>query len=350
MSRGGRNLIVVGGGPVGLYTAIVAAQAGLSVSVVESRADPIDKACGEGLMPSAVERLASIEVDPAGRDFDGITYLSADGASRSHASFPHEPGRGVQRVVLHEALSVRAKELNVRRVHARVVGVSQNDDTTTAHLASGVDVSGDYLVGADGLHSTVRREVGLVPTAARRGRYGLRQHYLVEPWSSAVEVYWGRGAEAYVTPISDDAVGVAILGRRDAASFNERLTAFPALADRLRAAAAVGAVLGAGPLRQAVKARVRGRVLLVGDAAGYVDALTGEGLAVGFASAHALVSAVETNQGARYERDWRRVTRDYRWLTQSLLVATRSESARRLLVPTATRLPKIFTAAVGRLS
>jgi flavin-dependent dehydrogenase len=350
MSTLQRDLVIVGGGPIGLVTGILAAQDGMSVTLLESRADPIDKACGEGLMPRAIERLAEITVDPIGRNFDGITYLDAAGGRRVYAPFQGSPGRGVQRIVLHEALTLRAKEVDVQRRQGRVVRVSQDGGSATAHCADGVAFMARYLVGADGLHSTVRREIGLATKSRKHARYGLRQHFLTKPWSTSVEVYWAPESEAYVTPVSDDVVGVAILGGRGSDPFDARIAAFPALTDRLGDARKVGTVLGAGPLRQVVKGRVRGRVLLVGDAAGYVDALTGEGLAVGFASAHALVGAIQRGRPTDYERDWRLITRHYRWLTQSLVASTRHRSVRRLVVPTAARLPKAFSAAVNSIA
>lgn len=350
MSKYRPDLLVVGGGPVGLVTGILAAQCGLSVTLLESRADPIDKACGEGLMPRALERLAEISVDPVGRNFDGITYLDATGGRRAYAPFQSAPGRGVQRVVLHEALTLRAKEVDVQRRQGRIVRVSQDGGSATAHCVDGVAFTARYLVGADGLHSTVRREIGLAAQRRSPARYGLRQHFLIKPWSTSVEVYWAPQSEAYVTPVSDGVVGVAILGGRSSAPFDERIAAFPALAGSLGAGRKVGTVLGAGPLRQVVKDRVRGRVLLVGDAAGYVDALTGEGLAVGFASAKALIAAVRKGRPADYERDWRRITREYRWLTQSLVVSTRHPSVRRLVVPAAARLPRLFSVAVNSIA
>jgi flavin-dependent dehydrogenase len=95
---------------------------------------------------------------------------------------------------------------------------------------------------------------------------------------------------------------------------------------------------------------VAGRVLLVGDAAGYVDALTGEGLALAFAQAEAAVRAITDGVPQRYERDWGRLTRRYRWLTAALLAATRPQAARRALVPASRLLSPVFGGVVNALA
>ncbi len=192
--------------------------------------------------------------------------------------------------------------------------------------------------------------LGLEVESSSRGarRFGLRSHVATVPWSSYVEVHWSSLGEAYVTPVADDRVGVAVLTdqRRP---LPELLAGFPTLAPRLRGVAPSRA-RGAGPLRQRSTARVRGRVLLVGDAAGYVDALTGEGIAVGLAQARAAIAAVVAGDPARYERDWRRVTRRHDLMTQGLLTATRHQAVRRRIVPTAARLPRVFATAVNQLA
>ena len=294
------DLLVVGGGPVGLATALYAERAGLSVAVAERRAGPVDKACGEGLMPGAVQALAELGVRPPGFAFHGIRYT--DSRRSAEARFRAGEGLGVRRTVLHESLSSAAAASGVRVLHRDVDVVVQDRDAVQAG-----DLRARYVAAADGLHSPLRRSLGLAALAAGPARFGLRRHFRVEPWTDLVEVHWSDAAEAYVTPVASDVVGVAVLSSRRE-PFEAQLRRFPELAKRLPEHAATAA-RGAGPLRQRATARVAGRVLLVGDAAGYVDALTGEGIAVGLASARALVDAVRRNAPYRYEREWRAATR-----------------------------------------
>ncbi len=335
------EVLVVGGGPVGLAAAIEARLAGREVVVVEPRPSPVDKACGEGLMPGTLRALQRLGVDPEGWGLRGISYRTAAGRHVDHA-FRTGSGRGVRRTTLHASLGARADQLGVTRVVGRVTAVEQDDDGVTA-----AGVRARWLLAADGLHSTVRRLVGLErPVPRRRRRFGLRRHVALAPWTDLVEVHWARGAEAYVTPVGPDLVGVAILGPPHT-DWDATLVALPRLAERLAGAAPVGPTLGAGPLRQTTTARTSGRVALVGDASGYVDALTGEGLRVGLAQARAAVAHLGDPAG--YERAWREVTRDYRLLTSGL-VAWAGTPARRAIVPVAAGAPWLYGAVVERLA
>ncbi|NKY09201.1 FAD-dependent monooxygenase [Cellulomonas hominis] len=335
------DVLVAGGGPVGLVAAIEARLAGLTALVVEPRTGSVDKACGEGLMPQAVAALDRLGVDPPGRPLAGIAYVRDD--LRAEHRFAGPPGRGVRRTTLHAALAARAADLGVARLRGRVTDLRQDADGVEA-----AGVRARWLLGCDGLHSTVRRLTGLEAPAARgrARRFGVRRHYRVAPWTDLVEVHWGRRTEAYVTPVAPGLVGVALLGPSPIDADAE-LAGMPVLAARLVAAPVDAADRGAGPLRQRTRARTAGRVLLVGDASGYVDALTGEGLRLGFAQARAAVA--HRDDPAGYERAWAAATRDYRLLT-STLVAAATSPLRGALVPAAVRLPPVFAGAVERLA
>jgi len=171
----------------------------------------------------------------------------------------------------------------------------------------------------------------------------------VPPWTDLVEVHWLDDVEVYVTPIGSGTVGVAVLGGAPL-DLDAAIHRLPMLTRRLGSAERVSEPRGAGPLRQRVRARHTGRVLLVGDAAGYVDALTGEGMRIGFAEAEAVVRAIADDDPARYEDDWRRITRSYRWLTGGLLWAASRRRIRPLIVPAARAVPPAFARVVDSLA
>lgn len=340
--RGATEVLVVGGGPIGLASAIEARMAGLDTVIVEPRVGVIDKACGEGLMPGAVPALERLGVHPRGFPLRGIDYR--DGVRSAQHRFVVGDALGVRRTTLHAALHERAEELGVRFVTDRVDAVEQDATGVTA-----AGIRADWLLAADGLHSTVARATGLHSETPRpRRRYGLRRHYAVEPWSDLIEVHWTRLGELYVTPTADGVVGLSLLTRRGV-RFDDALAASPELAGRVRGLEPATELRGAGPFRQNTRARSSGRVLLVGDASGYVDALTGEGIRIGLSQARAAVDAVVFRDASRYERAWREVTRDFRRLTGTIVRVAMSP-VRGLIVPIASGAPGIFEGAVERIA
>ncbi len=353
------DVLVAGGGPAGLATALQCTRLGLDTVVLEPRPGPVDKACGEGLTPAAAVAVADLvgAGNVGGVPLRGIRYLqeAAPGAEQlsAEARYARGEGRGVRRTDLHGALDAAVRAAGIRVQTGQVREVHQDCDRVTAG-----GMSARYLVAADGLHSPIRAALGLDRSAASRRvstrtdrrppRYGLRRHFAVRPWTDLVEVHWSCGAEAYVTPVGPELVGVAVLTSQRR-PFEAHLRDFTQLAERLPAHAATQ-VRGAGPLLQRATAPRAGRVLLVGDAAGYVDALTGEGIALSLACARSLARCLAAGRPEAYEQAWRRESRRYRLITQALLWAGRRPAVRRSIVPAAHRLPGVFAAAVNQLA
>jgi flavin-dependent dehydrogenase len=170
----------------------------------------------------------------------------------------------------------------------------------------------------------------------------------MKPWGDTVEIHYGRHAEIYVTPVADNEVGIAMLGSQHT-DFDAAIADIPELATRLAGVSLSSSRRGAGPFRQRTRARTAGRVLLVGDASGYVDAITGEGLRLGFAQASAAVGCIVADDPQRYEVEWKRITRDFR-VTTTALVRFATSPLRRTIVPLSAALPGRFGAVVESLA
>lgn len=339
-----RDVVIVGGGPAGLATAIRARQRGLPATVLDAGSPPLDKPCGEGLMPDARQRLEELGVHLPSRSravFRGIRYL--DGDRVADAEFPSGTGLGVRRTELHRAMVLRAEELGVElRWKTRVEGLAEGGVRTCDGK-----MAARWIVGADGLCSRVRRWAGLEGRPSRSRRFGVRRHYRLAPWTDRVEVHWGEGFEAYVTPVAEDEVGIALLWSGRKASFDDLLSGLPALAARVRSAEAVSRDRGCGPLHQRARAVVKGDLVLVGDAGGYLDAITGEGLALAFHQAFALVEALEAGDLRPYAKAHRRLRLLPDTVTRALLFAERRPWLRRRVVSALAADPELFRRILG---
>ena len=344
------DLVVVGGGPAGLATALGARLAGLDVTVLDRFQPTLDKACGEGLMPDAAAHLRGLGVELGPGEafpFRGIRYV--DGEVTAEGTFPGAAGLGVRRLALHQALVSRAEETGVRLlwgVAARGLAPDSGGGWAGIETDQGL-IAARWIVGADGLLSKVRRWARLEKEPGALRRFGVRRHYLIRPWTDCVEVHWGPGCEAYVTPVGPELVGVAMLWSGEKLGFDDLLNRFPALHDRLAGAPVASRDRGAGPLHQRVRGVRRANLALIGDAAGYLDAITGEGLAVALHQSAALVEGLRQGSLDGYAAASRRIHRLPDAMTSLMLALERRPWLRKRAIRALAAEPALFSLLLG---
>lgn len=309
------DVVIVGGGLSGSALAIDLGRRGLSVIVCERAELPRDKPCGEGLLADGVQQLRTLLGElPIAQRLDGVVYH--DGSLVARGDFgAHAFGLGVRRLHLDHALHARAVATpGVTVVRGDVMALSVDDRRASVALRDGRTVTARALVGADGPRSFVRRALGLGRAVTEDGRYALRRHFRAAAPTSHVHVSFHGDYELYVTPVGDGIVSVTALcarrvtqegqgtkGERLARLFAAAPASVHTLIDQQTP---LSEPLACGPLRARATAVSRGAALLVGDAAGYVDAITGEGMSLGLRGAAIAASALHAwlTGGARRER------------------------------------------------
>ena len=310
------DVFIVGGGPAGLATAIAIRERGLRVAVADQARPPIDKACGEGLMPQTVTELKALGVTLGPSQavlFRGIRFI---GEGRvAEGAFPAGYGLGVRRTVLHQALVERAAEAGVQTLWGTCVRRIGRGEVC---LDSG-KVLCRWIIGADGQNSLVRKCAGLDRGRPQETRFGFRQHFRVAPWTYFVEVHWGSHCQVVVTPVSPDEICLVVTSRSPQLRLKEALNQFPEINSRLEGRPAVTKELGAISALRIIRKVSHGPFALVGDASGSVDSLTGEGLGLAFQQAGALADALAHDDLVRYEVAHRRINRPPEVMSRILL-------------------------------
>ncbi len=372
-----QDVLIVGGGPLGCATALHLSSRGMRSTILEERAYPRDKVCGEGLLPHGVLELETLglqrEVLAAGVRFDGIAYQGAGGRVEGlfRGLTRHDFGIGIRRLALDALFAEQVrKNPRIRLLRAKANAIKVDGDGVTVATDSAEHRS-RALVGADGLHSFTRKALGLEKVSRKNPRYGARMH-LQLPSNRAqphlVEVHLGEGCELYITPVAEHVVNMAVLAGRDitqtfrgdlAAGLMDLVRRQESAAHWLQDAQIISEPALCGPLRQETTDVVANRALLVGDAAGFLDPLTGEGMSLGLMMARIAaetlakglqedkLSAVDLRS---YAERCRANTADVVQATELLLWWSRQPRLRKYFVRNLAKNPQVFEAILAVLA
>ncbi len=322
-----------------MATAIAARRHGLEVLVADGALAPIDKPCGEGLMPDGVQALRDLGITlPEGcaYPFRGIRFLSE--SLKAEARFPSGTAYGIRRTDLHRVMVDHAAAVGVRMVWQSAVSSLQPGGV----VVGGKLVRARWIVGADGASSRIRQWAHLAPHWQKEMRFAFRRHYRVRPHSDFMELYWGRHCQIYVTPVGEEEICVAVVSASSRLRLEEALMEFPELAGRLRGAKHGSAERGAITVSRRLRRVCRERTVLVGDASGGVDAITGEGLCLAFKQAAILADCLASGDLERYQSEHRKLAWRPALMSQLMLLMARSAPLRQRAMLAFQSEPRLF--------
>lgn len=289
-------------------------------------------------MPDAREALDQLGIEVPvenGHLFHGICFRTEDSAASAH--FTRGKGLGVRRTVLHRVLVEHAASLGVEMQWGTRVDVLGDGKVA----ANGVEWSTRWIIGADGQRSRIRHFAKLDHPHLSQ-RYGYRQHYRVKPWTDCVEVYWAREGQAYVTPTSENEVCVALVMEEKQDRMRHLAQMFPSLGERLAGCGPTTNERGALTICRKLPRVTRGSVALIGEAAGSIDAVTGEGMALAFKQALALGEALPRENLALYESRNRQIRRMPFMMSQLMVFLGRHPQLQGRIIHACQQDPSLF--------
>jgi flavin-dependent dehydrogenase len=335
------DVAVIGAGPGGAATALFSARAGRRVLLIDKQSFPRDKPCGEGLMPSGrrplrelglEERVVGLGAPPLnGIQFGLLERPQAAVAFPSHAG--ERAGLGVRRFDFdRELIAAVEREPSIefcQRLQA--VDIRRHSVRPTVITDHG-EIRARYIVVADGLRSTLRHRLGWTVGPRPPHRYGIVAHWQMEepvdPW---VRITFADGLELYEGPVSGNQRMIGLL------CYQERMRTFGGqlqskyrdvartIRPHLRNAEQVGPVYAVGPFWYRARIIADRDVFLVGDAAGFTDPITGEGIAAALRQARAVAAALESPNPERvYRRAHHRLTANPRRVASLFLRLSRT--------------------------
>ena len=324
------DVLICGAGIAGSALAIALGRQGHDVLLLDRATFPREKVCGEGLMPAGVAALDRLGVHVTGAAFRGVRYHYGDRVVEGE--FPNrDHGLGIRRWHLDAALFETARAW--ARVHTgvlveaplveggRVVGV----------LAGGQEFRARLTVAADGANSVLRHKLRWDASKPMR-RYGLRRHYRGSA-SEWVEVYLSDEQETYLTPLPDGEVLVASLGES------------PSCVNEFEP---IDAPMGASPLTVRASRRVMDGCVLLGDAAGNCDPITGSGMSQALLSAELLAAYIQRGETLEaFDRAREAMLTNYRRLTAGVLALRNHPALIRPALTTLHHAPWLFSRLLG---
>ena len=306
------DVLVVGAGPAGSLAAWRLARSGARVVLVDRASFPRPKLCGDTLNPGAMRLLESLGL--IGGPLTAAPHLTGMRITGPRTSIVARYGAGVSgraitrqvldQWLLEQAIAAGAKfeaDVNVRGANVDTTGAAPQVRGVSLINRQGGTVRLPALmtIAADGRASVVARSVGLArhPADPRRWALGGYMRGVSDLCDLGEMHVRGRGYVG-VAPIGDGLANVCVVGDRAAVTgsarevFWSRLRGDPALAPRFEHATLESGITSVGPLAVVANGSGMDGLLLAGDAAGFVDPMTGDGLHLAMRSA--LLAADET--------------------------------------------------------
>jgi flavin-dependent dehydrogenase len=335
------------------------------VIVIDKQAFPRDKPCGEGLMPGGRPALRELGLEDAvvasgAPPLEGIQFGLAEQPPVA-VPFPEHDGEqaglGIRRLTFDARLvDMLGHDSRIQFCpHTEARDVRTGTDGLTTVITAAGEVRARVVAVADGLRSAFRHRLGWTVGPRPPHRYGIVAHWTmdgpVDPW---VRITFDRGLEVYEGPVAGNQRMVGLLCYQDRMrEFGGRLASryrevAQSLQPALRNAEMVGSVAAVGPFWYRASTVARDGVFLIGDAAGFTDPITGEGIAAGLRQARAFAAALDTpNPERAYQQAHRRLTKDPRRVAALFLRLSRTPALVERAMRGHQRAPQTLTTLLG---